>query len=138
MYIFGDINLDLNPQQTSFSILDYLQTRDSDGFTCLITDPTQVTLTSKTIIDHLLTGTNDCESKLTHGIISYKISDHFPIFCTVSNPRFTKSSNPPIDSYTFRNTKAVDGILFCKDLEQSLTPFLFDLAYNTHSLPSHL
>ena len=124
--IFGDINLDLNLQQTS-SISDYLPTLDSNGFTCLITDPTRVTLNSKTIIDHLLT--NDCESKLAPGVISNKISDHFPIFCTVSNPGFTKSSNPPIDSYTFRNIKTVDGILFRKDLEQSLTPLLFDLQH---------
>ena len=33
VYIFGDINLDLNPQQTSSSISDYLQTLDSNGFT---------------------------------------------------------------------------------------------------------
>ena len=52
MYIFGDINLDLNPQKISSSISDYLQTLDSNGFTCLITDPTRVTLNSKTIIDH--------------------------------------------------------------------------------------
>ena len=73
VYIFGDINLDLNPQQTSFSISDYLLALDSNGFTCLITDPTRVpvTLNSKTIIDHLLP--NDCESKLTPGVISYKI-----------------------------------------------------------------
>ena len=94
VYTFGDINLDLNPQQISASISDYLQTLDTNGFTCLTTDPTRVTLDSKTIIDHLLT--NDYESKLTPGVISYKISDHFPIFCTVSDPGFTKSSNPPI------------------------------------------
>ena len=133
VYIFGDINLDLNPQQTSSSISDYLQTLDSNGFACLITDPTRVTLNSKTIIDHLLT--NDCESKLTTGVISCKISDHFPVFCTVSNPGFTKFSNAPTDSYTFRNIKTVAGILFRKDLEQSLTPYY--LIYNTHSLPSH-
>ena len=101
VYIFGDINLDLNPQQISSPILDYRQTLNSNGFTCLITKATRVTLNSKTTIDHLLT--NDCESKLTPGVVSYKISDHFPIFCTVSNPGFTKSSNPSINSYTFRN-----------------------------------
>ena len=134
MYIFGDINLDINPQQTSSSILDYLQTLDSNGFTCLITDPTRVTLDSKTIIDHLLT--NDCESKFTPRVISYQISDHFPIFHSVSNPGFTKSSNPPIDSYTFRNIKTVDGILFHKDIEQSLTPLLFDLQHSLTTITS--
>ena len=134
VYIFGDINLDLNPQQTSSSISDYLQTLDSNGCTCLITDPTRVTLNSKTIIDHLLT--NDCESKVTPGVISYKISDHFPIFCTASNSEFTKSSNPEIDSYTFRNIKTVDGILFRKDLEQSLTPLLFDLQHSLTTITS--
>ena len=134
VYIFGDINLDLNPQQTSSSISDYLQTLDSNGFACVITDPTLVTLNPKTIINHHLT--NDCESKLTHGVIYYKISDHFPIFCTVSNPGFSKSSNPPIDSYTFRNIKTVDGILFRKDLEQFLTPSLFDLQHSLTTITS--
>ena len=55
VHVFGDINLDLNPQQTSSSISDNLPTLDSNGITCLITDPTRATLNSKTIIDHLLT-----------------------------------------------------------------------------------
>ena len=107
VYIFGPINLDLNPQQITSPISDHLQTPDINGFTCL--------LLTQHVIDHLLA--NDCESKLTLGVISYKISDHFPIFCTVSNPGFAKSSNPLIDSHTFRNIKTVDGILFRKDLE---------------------
>ena len=135
-YIFGDINLDLNPQQTSSPMSDYLQTLNSNGFTSLITNPARVTLNSETVIDHLLT--NDCESKLTPGVISYKISDHFPIFCTVSNPEFTKSSNPPIDSYTFRSIKTIDGILLCKDLEQSHRLLSYYLIFNTHSLLLHL
>ena len=76
------------------------------------------------------------ELKLTPGVISYKISDHFPIFCTVSNPGFTKSSYPRIDSYTFRNIKTVDGILFRKNLEQSLTPLVFDLQHSFTTITS--
>ena len=132
VYIFSNINLNLKPQQISSPILDYLQTLDSKRCTCLITNPTGVTLNSKTIIDHLLT--NDFESKLTPGVIAYKISHHFPIFCTVSNIGFTKSSNPHIDSYTFCNIKTVDDILFRKDLRQPLTPLLFDLLHSLSTI----
>ena len=77
--IMGDINIDLNPNNTYASRSDYLHMLESNTFSNLITKPTRVTENSQTIIDHLLT--NDNESPINPGVLHYKLADHFPIFC---------------------------------------------------------
>ena len=96
--IFGDINIDLNsdPEQSPFS--DYFLLLQSNGFVSLITKPTRVTNTSSTIIDHILI--NDSVSSLSSGVLIYTISDHYPIFCTISNP-FFKTSKKNHSMYTY-------------------------------------
>jgi len=50
----------------------------SQGFIQIITKPTRVTHSSATVIDHLWTNaTYDCYPS---GILTSRISDHFPIF----------------------------------------------------------
>ena len=82
--IMGDINIDL-ASQTNY-VSDYNLLLQSNFFFSLITKPTRVTNSSKTIIDHVLT--NDTDSILTPGVLTYSISDHYPIFCTISNPTY--------------------------------------------------
>ena len=74
--IMGDINIDL-ASQTNY-VSDYNLLLQSNFFFSLITNPTRVTNSSKTIIDHVLT--NDTDSILAPGVLTYSISDHYPIF----------------------------------------------------------
>ena len=60
VYILGDINLDLNSNNLSSSASDYLRKLQSHAYFSLITKPTRVTVSSQTVIDHILT--NDCRS----------------------------------------------------------------------------
>ena len=77
-YIFGDFNIDLLKFQTHLGTNTYLNNMFSQGFIQIITKPTRVTHSSATLIDHLWTNaTKDC---YLSGILTSRISDHFPIF----------------------------------------------------------
>ena len=108
--IMGDINIDL-ASQTNY-VFDYNLLLQSNFFFSLITKPTQVTNSSKTIIDHILN--NDTHSILTPGVLTYFISDHYPIFCTISNPTFKTTKKNMI--YSFQNIALVNGDQFRSDL----------------------
>ena len=72
--IFGDINIDLNSDKNLVPLTDYSHILQSNAFISLNNKPTRVTRTSQTVIDHILT--NDCESILTPGVLTYNIADH--------------------------------------------------------------
>ena len=117
----SDINIDLSTNTTLIS--DYMRLLHSNAFCNLITKPTRVTSTTQTIIDHVLT--NDNESIMTPGVLLYKISDHYPIYCAIN-----KNNNKPtsaFNKYSFRNTKNIDCNNFRNDLETALAPLLFNL-----------
>ena len=66
-YILGDVNLDINKFNRFTLAQNYLNGLISKGFFPLITQPTRVTDTSASIIDHIIT--NDLSHKLIPGII---------------------------------------------------------------------
>ena len=81
--VLGDINIDLNPENVKPASSDYIHLLQSNAFFLLITSPTRVTSTSQTFIDHIFT--NEYESILTPDVLTYSLSDHYPIFCTITN-----------------------------------------------------
>ena len=112
--IMGDINIDL-ASQTNY-VSDYNLLLRSNFFFSLITKPTRVTNPSETIIDHVLT--NDTDSILTPGVLTYSISGDYPIFCTISNPTFKTTKKNM--TYSFRNIALVKGDKFRNDLYDKL------------------
>ena len=118
----GDINIDLSTNTTLTS--DYIHLLHSNAFCNLITKPTRVTSTTQTIIDHILT--NDNESMMIPSVLSYKISDHYPIYCAIKNINNNKSTSA-FNKYSFRSTKNIDGNNFRDDVETALAPLLFNL-----------
>ena len=88
VYILGDVNCNLLPE-ASAHISSYLTNIfDSYGLTQLITEPTRVTLVSKTIIDLCIT--NSPEKVTNSGVIHLGISDHSLVLLTrkVHHDRF--------------------------------------------------
>ena len=77
------INLDFDINVPHLA--DYSHIIQSDAFLSLIDQPTQIT-SSQTVIDHILT--NDSVSTLTPDVIRYKLADHNPTFCIISNSKF--------------------------------------------------
>ena len=99
VFFSGHINFNLNPQKLSSLIIDYLQLIESDAPSGLITKPPHKTPYSQTTIDHIFT--NVSESMLTTHVLTYVISDHFPIFRNIQNSNFTMTTLA--NKYIFRN-----------------------------------
>ena len=83
-FIMGDININLI--QKNAQIVDYLLMLQSSSFYSVLNKPTRITLTSKTLIDHILT--NDINFTEKPCIIIHKIADHLPIACMISDEQF--------------------------------------------------
>ena len=98
-------------------LADYSHIIQSNAFLSLIDQPTRIT-SSQTVIGHILT--NDSVSTLTPGVIRYKLADHYPTFCIISNSNF---KYPRKESFfTFRKLASVNQNNFCNDLFSSLSP----------------
>ena len=83
-FIFDDLNFNTNLANPPPVILDYRHTLGNNAFCNLITLPTRVTPDSETINDHILTNVTD--TAITPGVLHYKISGNFPIYCLISQP----------------------------------------------------
>ena len=99
----------------------------SHAYFSLITTPTRVITTPQTVIDHILT--NDNSSIIHPGVLLYKISDHFPIYCTISQPIPNKSHFEA--KHTYRNVHSIDGDKFRSDLEMLTSPMLHGTLHPT-------
>ena len=78
--VLGDINIDLSCENVKPASFVYIHLLQSNSFFSLITSSTRVTSTSQTSIDHIFT--NDYQSIVTTGILTYSFSDLYAIFCT--------------------------------------------------------
>ena len=98
LLITGDINIDLMKDS---SLADNL--RAEYHLTQLITEPTRVTKTTATLIDHIYTSSKDLVA--VSGVFEPHVSDHRLIFCIladVQNPRY------PRRLVNYRSLKGID------------------------------
>ena len=116
--LLGDININLDSDINVPHLADYSHIIQSSAFLSLIDKPTRITPSSQTVIDYILT--NDSVSTLTPGVIRYKLADHYPTFCIISNSNFKYSRKESL--FTFRNLASVNQNNFCNDLFSSLSP----------------
>ena len=119
VFLIGDLNINISTSASrSNYAFDYLNVLASHGYFPLITLPTRVTNSSATIIDHIIT--NDNLHTLKPGVIRADLSDHYPIFCTISNISSKKTSQA-VYQHNFANFKPDE---FCTDLYDQLSSFL--------------
>jgi len=76
--ICGDFNIDLKKHHQSSLIYHHVNTYSSFNCHQLISNPTRVTPTSATLIDHIYTNLDAEDFK--SGVLVNDISDHFPIY----------------------------------------------------------
>ena len=80
LFILGDVNCNLLPEASAYNSSYLTSIFDIYGLSQLITEPTRVTPTSKTLIDLCIT---NCPEKVTNsGVIHLGISDHSLVFMT--------------------------------------------------------
>ena len=111
--ILGDFNIDMLKNQPQWETLLI-----SVGLTQLISNPTRVTQTSETLIDHIYTNTPSLVSFTSVSQLS--VSDHFPITCMV-NAKVTKSHKHMHTTISYRSFKNFNKAAFLHDL--GLLPF---------------
>ena len=74
--ITGDFNI--NTASNDKIPKYYKDTLSSLGLTNVISKPTRITISSETVLDHILT--NFPLKKLDCGVVTHDVSDHLPIF----------------------------------------------------------
>ena len=89
----------------------------------LIKVPTRVTDNSLTIVDHIIT--NDHTHNISSGVIKTDLTDHFPIFCTISNAILKK----PHKSIFRRDFSMFNADDFCNHLNTEINSFFLTISY---------
>ena len=112
LYILGDVNCNLLPEASAHISSHLTDIFDIYGLSQLITEPTRVTLVSKTLIDLCIT--NSPEKVSNSGVIHLGISDHSLVFMTrkVHHDRFCPRTIEMRQFKHFQKNK------FLSDLEQ--------------------
>ena len=105
----GDINIDFLKYTSHNPTEDYLDMLFTNNFIPLITKPTRITEHSRTLIDHIYT--NADLRTITSGIATLDISDHLPIFCSIS-----KNIKRQQETIRFRDYRNFDKTLFLQDI----------------------
>ena len=80
-FIVGDFNIDLLAPVCDTNVCRYTETLFSYLAIPLITQPTRVTPTSSTLIDHIYS--NATNLAMASYIIQTDLTDHFPIMCVM-------------------------------------------------------
>ena len=93
-FLVGDLNIDL--LETSAIGNKYLNSLKLNGCYRGIKEPTRVTPTSVSLLDHIVH--NDCLNNLEFGVIKTNITDHYALYVQVD---ITKSQSTP-----FQQTRA--------------------------------
>ena len=131
-YLMGDFNIDILKFQYHEKTADFIENCFSNGFLQLITKPTRAINGSATLIDHFFT--NECDNCLECGIITSRISDHFPIFAIISqektnaNPEYIyirSMSDEAINNFkTALNSQSWEGVYAEENANDGFNNFL--------------
>ena len=127
VFLVGDFNLNIKPLPDSKfpdrHASKYLDVLISNGYYPLFNVPTRVTDSSSTIIDHIVT--NDHTHNILPGVIKTDLTDHYPIFCTISNLTLKKFHKP-----TFRRDFSMfNANDFCNHLNNEINSFFLTISY---------
>ena len=124
-YILGDVNLDINEFNRSTLAQNYLDGLISKGFFSLIIQPTRVTDTSASVIDHIIT--NDLSHKLIPRIIrTANLSDHYVTYVIIRDKNKPKVKR--CERIKLRDTSNFSPTTFKNDQVVSFSEFLNFLA----------
>ena len=110
--ILGDLNFNL--LQDNSNNKSWTRTFNSLHLKQIIDQPTRVTDTSETLIDHVYT--NVTGNITEHTVPHYSISDHFPI-CITRKMNNICESGPVHNSISYRDTRHLDEQQFLIDME---------------------
>ena len=115
MIIMGDININYRACSNS-KLLNLVQLFD---LTHLVSEPTRVTESSTTLIDHIYTSNPENISECF--VASYSLSDHYPVFSQERLiAKFQKNEHI---TTTYRSLKTINKPQLLQDLDADMEPF---------------
>ena len=105
-YLLGDFNIDLLKDETHRPTSDFLDLIYSYHLVPTILRPTRITETSATIIDNIITNSNE---NIKTGIILTDITDHFPTVYHKNSNMF-KQKSTTADKYVYKRIHSDDNV----------------------------
>jgi len=148
-YVFTDSNINLFNLQTNPTCTNYIDILIINGFIQIVSKATRVQSNKKSLIDHIITNTNQTSYKA--GTIVDDISDHFMNYIQLSNTKTLKykikeSTKRQINETNMHNLKAAlqnanwAGVLSDNDVNSSFNKFweIFSSLYDLHFPKIHM
>ena len=114
--LIGDLNIELMQSDTCTFVYDYLSSLECLGMQQIIKDPTRMTKTTSSLIDHIYT--NIRAFTIHTGVTATDPTDHFPIFVGFQHNSLSKM-NPQTSKKSTRSYKGYKADLFCEDLAKT-------------------
>ena len=125
----GDFNYDALNKDTKAKIIDI---ENSYQLSQIITQPTRVTLSSSTLLDHVYVSNHLIPSN--SGVLASTFSDHFPVYVVIpvsciplAHRKVTKRNynNFNYDNFIrdLVHSEKLSYVLFCKDLDEAWSAF---------------
>ena len=115
-YLAGDFNMDLLHLEKENDIKDYFDLLTTNNFMPLITIPTRIAKSSKTLIDNIFF--NEFSSEIISGNLTVGISDHMPQFTLIPNNTLKPSNENTPTIKTVRKYNQIDINQFNEDLSK--------------------
>ena len=121
VYIMGDMNINMDKNNTNNTYIrnEYNELCTSHGISQIIKSYTHVTKTSSSLIDHILTNSQEHISQ--SGVIETTFSDHFSIFCT---RKITRNKYNKHKTIKIRSLKNYDKDVYLEKLKDIKLPEL--------------
>ena len=103
VYILGDFNINLinNKKNVPNGIKKYREFCSQHGLKQLITSPTRITMTTTSLVDHILT--NSSERVSQSGVADVGLSDHQMTYCTRKITRLKQNTHRFVKTRSFKN-----------------------------------
>jgi len=115
LIIAGDFNVDL--LQNNYLSNTWSHIFESNGFHQLVTEPTRVTNSSSTLIDHVLSRECIKIQKTQVSVLKYCISDHYPVMISLSLNKHRRKKQH--DEIKYRDFKHFNEIEYLNDLQNA-------------------
>ena len=101
--VLGDFNIDILPSSNHPLEKSWSDIAHNYELSQIITKPTRVTSTTKTLLDHIYINTNIITKY--SDVLKWSISDHFPVYLVIGNYDHEKEKKKKHTVISYREVK---------------------------------